>query len=184
MNSIPLVILLLTGILLIKAIWLITDVRAGEKQISKKLIKSNLFEISFLFLQAFSGMFFPWPTFGTGNFFLIVGLIMYVSGLLLVSWSRYVMRKSWGHPGQHDINFQPELVTEGPFAISRNPIYVGFALLFLGFPIAIRSWFIFLEFPAVWYMYKSALKEEKLLEKHFGKQYSTYKSRVPRFLFV
>ena len=91
------------------------------------------------------------------------------------------MQQSWGVPGEHAAK-QNKLVTKGPFAFSRNPIYLGFLLLYFGYAAAILSWLIILRLPLALYFYKSAKKEEINLEKKFGKEYTEYKSRVPLFI--
>lgn len=113
------------------------------------------------------------------NFF---GLLIFMTGTILAVWAKITMGSSWGRPAQHNIKIQSTLVTTGPFAFSRNPIYVGFLLLFLGFEMILQSYLIILILPLFFVVYFAVKKEEKLLEKHFGKEYLEYKKRVPRFL--
>ncbi|HWZ60440.1 MAG TPA: isoprenylcysteine carboxylmethyltransferase family protein [Gemmatimonadaceae bacterium] len=76
------------------------------------------------------------------------------------------------------------LVTYGAFAWSRNPLYNGNFLIWLGFAIASGVWW----FPivavllfAVEYRYIVAY-EEGVLESIFGETYLAYKARTPRWI--
>lgn len=79
-----------------------------------------------------------------------------------------------------------QLVTSGPFAFVRNPLYVGNVLLYIGMGIASYALFPWLQAgAALWFgfQYSSivALEEEFLVEK-FGDRYRRYASSVRRFL--
>lgn len=76
------------------------------------------------------------------------------------------------------------LATEGLYRLSRNPIYVGFAVSYLGFGIAMDS-------PLALVMLAPCLividrfvivREERYLEAKFGAAYAEYRSRVRRWL--
>lgn len=93
------------------------------------------------------------------------------------------MRKNWAPAGTgHDISKQTRLITKGPFQYSRNPIYVGLILMTVGLLVSVRSYLLPLSLVQIIFFYKSILKEEKLLERYFGKDYINYKSKVPRFI--
>jgi protein-S-isoprenylcysteine O-methyltransferase Ste14 len=78
------------------------------------------------------------------------------------------------------------LVTSGPYAYVRNPLYVGNMIIYVGFaimsnvfvpyfPIAVFLFFV------VQYTVLVTLEEEFLLKK-FGTEYEQYRKRVPRFI--
>ncbi len=115
------------------------------------------------------------------NVFVLIGLVIFIGGVVLAVWAKLSMGSSWGRPAQHNIKIQSTLVTRGPFAFSRNPIYVGLLLLFLGFEITLQSYLIILIFLLILVVFLAVTKEEKLLEKYFGKDYLEYKKSVPRF---
>lgn len=78
------------------------------------------------------------------------------------------------------------LVTSGPFAFVRNPLYVGNFLLALGVCLAFNAlmpWMVlvYTTLFAIQYYFIVAL-EEATLEEKFGDLYRRYKSSVPRFL--
>ena len=77
-----------------------------------------------------------------------------------------------------------EIVTTGPYRFSRNPIYLGFVCLFIGFPFIFRTyWGVVLSPVLMMSLYQLVIKpEEAYLEKKFGDVYISYKSRLRRWL--
>ena len=79
-----------------------------------------------------------------------------------------------------------ELITHGPFAYVRNPLYLGNFALSLGLCIMSWAWMpwmlvIFFALFATQYWLIVSLEEENL-QNHFGKVYEEYLQHVPRFL--
>jgi protein-S-isoprenylcysteine O-methyltransferase Ste14 len=76
------------------------------------------------------------------------------------------------------------LVTTGVHGLSRNPIYVGMFLIYVGIGVAVRSpWVLILAAPlAVTMRYGVVAREEVYLERRFGDAYRDYKVRVRRWL--
>ncbi|MCI0707531.1 MAG: isoprenylcysteine carboxylmethyltransferase family protein [Ignavibacteriae bacterium] len=79
----------------------------------------------------------------------------------------------------------PAVIVSGPFAIVRNPLYVGNMLLYVGIGVASNALFPWLVgATAVYFAVQYALivsAEEEFLEKEFGAGYLEYKKHVPRF---
>lgn len=116
------------------------------------------------------------------QYMILIGLIFSVIGSSLAIWENLTMKQGWGPPAQHEIKKQQNLVITGPFAFTRNPIYIGLLLYFLGFEVALGSYLAILVIPFAYLLYRAILIEEKLLMKHFGKKFRAYTTRVPRFL--
>jgi protein-S-isoprenylcysteine O-methyltransferase Ste14 len=79
----------------------------------------------------------------------------------------------------------PSLITCGPYAFVRNPIYVGNFILSLGLCVMARAWMpymlgVFVLAFAFQYALIVALEEEHL-QKTFGEEYTRYRRHVPRF---
>lgn len=76
------------------------------------------------------------------------------------------------------------LVTSGPFAVSRNPIYLANTLLLIGVGlVAGWIWFFVLAIIAALATQKLAIEpEEKHLYARFGKKYLDYKKKVRRWV--
>jgi protein-S-isoprenylcysteine O-methyltransferase Ste14 len=82
-------------------------------------------------------------------------------------------------------NAQPEhLVTEGPFGVTRNPIYLADTLLLIGVGLVFGiTWFLPLALIAAFATKKMAIdKEERWLMDKFGKRYRDYTKRVRRWI--
>ncbi len=110
------------------------------------------------------------------------GMLLYFIGIFLSGWAKFIMKRNWGEPGQHDIKRQSQLVITGPFSLSRNPIYVGLLLIFFGFELTVSSWLVVGIVPLGYLVHNVVKNEESLLENHFGNAYIAYKKRTPRFL--
>lgn len=78
------------------------------------------------------------------------------------------------------------LITTGPFAYVRNPLYVGNMLLYAGVGVMSMALFPWLLLAAVlWFIGQYTLivlQEEEYLAGHFGEAYATYRRNVHRFL--
>lgn len=82
-----------------------------------------------------------------------------------------------------DIDDPDKLVTTGVFAVSRNPIYVGFGFMLLGQFLVFPNWTLLVYLPAgIWLFHRQVLREEEFLRKHYGQEYAEYCSRVRRYL--
>lgn len=76
------------------------------------------------------------------------------------------------------------LVTTGIHGWSRNPIYVGMLLLYIGIGLAMRSpWILLLAIPvALTIRYGVIAREESYLQQRFSDAYREYRTRVRRWL--
>lgn len=88
------------------------------------------------------------------------------------------------HPTLDPHGSVTEIVTSGPYRFSRNPIYLGFVCLLIGFPFIFSNyWGLILSPVLMVSLFQLIIKhEETYLEKKFGDVYSSYKSRVRRWL--
>lgn len=77
-----------------------------------------------------------------------------------------------------------QIVTSGPYRFSRNPIYLGFVCFLIGFTLIFKTyWGLILSPLFIVLMNILVIKyEEAYLEKKFGDVYTSYKSRVRRWL--
>jgi protein-S-isoprenylcysteine O-methyltransferase Ste14 len=78
----------------------------------------------------------------------------------------------------------PEIVTQGPYAYSRNPAYVSLSALQIGLGLLLDNvWILLFLVPVLFVMhYGVILREEAYLERRFGEEYLRYKERVRRWL--
>lgn len=76
----------------------------------------------------------------------------------------------------------PELVTTGPYALVRHPIYTGIVLAMLGSALAQSLfWLAPLALGGAYFTY-SARSEERLMTEQFQDQYPPYKKRTKMFV--
>lgn len=124
----------------------------------------------------------PWPAGGVRLVLAAVGLCLVCLGLALDITSLLALRR-------HDTTVMPhkgasKLVRKGPFARSRNPIYVGntFVVAGLGLLFGI-AWLVPLAFVAAYLTQKLAIeREEAHLAARFGDDWKDYAARTPRWL--
>lgn len=76
------------------------------------------------------------------------------------------------------------LVTDGVFAVSRNPMYLGLLLLLIGWALWLGSASVWLVPPAfvAFITIAQILPEERALDQLFGAQYLAYRRRVARWV--
>jgi protein-S-isoprenylcysteine O-methyltransferase Ste14 len=76
------------------------------------------------------------------------------------------------------------LVVEGIYERTRNPLYLGTTLVYLGLSVAAGSlWAIGLVVPLLWVINVGVVaREERYLERKFGDGYRAYKARVRRWV--
>ncbi|WP_150460129.1 methyltransferase family protein [Nesterenkonia ebinurensis] len=106
------------------------------------------------------------------------------AGMLGASISRFRQHETTVNP------VNPEqasaLVTDGPNAISRNPMYLGMTGLLCAHALWRGTWRSV--FPAAlfygWIDRVQIPPEENALEEHFGQSYRDYRSGVPRWIGV
>lgn len=84
----------------------------------------------------------------------------------------------------HAERSEARLLTRGPYRISRNPIYVGFTLVYIAFSIYRDNAWLLLLLPSVlWLLQISVIRhEERQLEEVFGEEYRMYCQKVRRWL--
>jgi len=78
------------------------------------------------------------------------------------------------------------LITSGPFAFIRNPLYVGNILIYTGLGVTSMALFPWLQGAALLFFaiqYRSIVSlEEEFLSGKFGDEYRGYLAAVPRFI--
>jgi protein-S-isoprenylcysteine O-methyltransferase Ste14 len=76
------------------------------------------------------------------------------------------------------------LIESGPFAQTRNPLYVALTLAYTGAALAARTALPLTLLPAVLRVMSAGViaREERYLRRKFGERYRAYMERVPRWL--
>jgi protein-S-isoprenylcysteine O-methyltransferase Ste14 len=111
-----------------------------------------------------------------------MGAVPIIAGLALVLWVAAVFRrrKTTIKPG----DVSSSLVTDGPFRVSRNPIYLGMTSVLVGTAIALGSLVPWLVVPVfvVLVGYNVIPVEEAMLAEAFGQSYVDYQAKVRRWI--
>lgn len=121
----------------------------------------------------------PWAQFIA----LVLGTIMYFGGISLILWGRQALGKYHNVSSSQGVQLfaDHELITNGPFAYVRHPMYLGFFLAVLGGLLLYQTWTMFLFLLCSPVFIKRAQREEEALISAFGEEYESYRRRVPAF---
>ena len=85
--------------------------------------------------------------------------------------------------GRTDLEHPDRLVTGGPYALSRHPMYVAWTLFYVGSAlVANTKWPLMLMPLLVGITHREALGEEERLLEEFGPDYAAYQAQVRRYL--
>jgi protein-S-isoprenylcysteine O-methyltransferase Ste14 len=76
------------------------------------------------------------------------------------------------------------LLTGGAYGLSRNPMYTGLAIAYLGLALLLDSWWTLALWPLVIVAVRQLVirPEERYLTRRFGQTYTDYQSQVRRWL--
>jgi protein-S-isoprenylcysteine O-methyltransferase Ste14 len=115
---------------------------------------------------------------GTGA----IGGVLFGVGVIIAGWAQWLFRKvhTTTVPGQRSAS----LVTSGPYRFTRNPMYVGLTLAYLGEAGMLRQvWPVVLLPLTIAYLNWIVIPvEEARLVEVFGEEYEQYRSRVRRWV--
>lgn len=110
-----------------------------------------------------------------------IGVVLCMLGLLLFLFSIISFGKSFRVGIDEDS--PGSLVTNGAFAISRNPIYTAFGITLIGIFLIIPNWILLLYIiVGFWLFNRQVLREEISLKKIYGKEYIEYCKKVRRYI--
>jgi protein-S-isoprenylcysteine O-methyltransferase Ste14 len=105
-----------------------------------------------------------------------IGTACVLLGVALAVYARVYLGRNWGMPMSRKED--PELVTDGPYARVRHPIYTGIILAMLGSAIGESIlWALPLILFAAYFIH-SARREEELMREQFPEQYPDYMRRT------
>ena len=75
------------------------------------------------------------------------------------------------------------LVTTGPFAWCRNPMYLGHIVFLLGLTLTLQSMFAALITIVTWIWFQFRVRRDEMrLRERFGEPYDEYSARVRRWI--
>jgi len=160
----------LSGKLIDSEVW--KKAAGANMQLNKTEKKlSNI--ISFLFYALIAYSFFLPLKFGT--IWLYVGLLIYLLGAIIETTAMLnFFTTSVNKP-----------VTKGVYRISRNPVYLGMFLIFIGISLVGASWvFLLATVALVILIHISVVSEERWCLEKYGDTYREYVNRTPRWIGI
>ena len=123
---------------------------------------------------------YGWATSGPGiwNALGLMPIALGIAGLIWIMMVAFVEA-----PDRVELRQAPFLLTRGPYAYSRNPMYVSELALWLGWAVFYGSVGVLIGFVIFFAVFlPGARYEERALEARFGDAYRAYRGRVPRWL--
>jgi protein-S-isoprenylcysteine O-methyltransferase Ste14 len=104
-----------------------------------------------------------------------------VAGLIFCICARFTIGRNWS--GVVTLKGGHELITSGPYALVRHPIYTGILTMFVGTVIVLGHVAGIIGLPFVFVSFWMKLgSEEKLMLKQFPNEYAAYQQRVKRLI--
>ena len=112
---------------------------------------------------------------------ILVGGLLYAAGLGLIIGGRLALGEMYNVSSSFgaELYVDHRLVTSGPFAMVRHPMYVGAVLGVLGGLLLYRTWTLVLILAHLPIFVFRARREEEALAAEFGEQWRTYARQVP-----
>jgi protein-S-isoprenylcysteine O-methyltransferase Ste14 len=103
--------------------------------------------------------------------FLALGAVLILPGLL-------IRASASGHVRKNEA-----LATSGPYAYTRNPLYLGSLLMGVGFAVAARSWWVGVVLVVMFFaIYLPVIRDEEVFLRQKFPEFEEYARRVPRMV--
>ncbi|MGB8489369.1 MAG: isoprenylcysteine carboxylmethyltransferase family protein [Xanthobacteraceae bacterium] len=146
----------------------------AEKELSQKIIMSAA-SIGFAAILIVPALDHRWHWSAVPPYAVIAGNILIVLGWTIIL---FVFRENTFTSATIEVAADQRVVSTGPYAVVRHPMYSGSLLYFLGIPIALGSWWGLLVGILMMPVFVLRLfDEEKLLARNLP-GYSEYMDRV------
>jgi protein-S-isoprenylcysteine O-methyltransferase Ste14 len=110
------------------------------------------------------------------------GIALILAGLALAAWGMTTFRRH--HTAIIPYHPATLVVSTGPYAFTRNPMYLGMTILYIGGGLLLDTLWAFMLLPVVVMIIDHAVirREERYLSSAFGAAYDAYRARVRRWL--
>jgi protein-S-isoprenylcysteine O-methyltransferase Ste14 len=111
----------------------------------------------------------------------IVGALFLLAGLAGYQWGHVTLGKMFtGSSSKEAPLFQEHaLITEGPYQITRHPMYLSLQIATLGSLLLYRNWAVLFCFVSFLFLFIRARREEEALNLRYGEIWRKYSERVP-----
>ena len=122
---------------------------------------------------------------GIARIFGIIGLLVYITGMVFLFWARNALGKYWGLSSSRQVKLldDHQLIQSGPYAFVRNPMYFGWWVAVLGLLMLYPTWIMLILFIYSIITFTGRAKHEDVaLSERFGMQWTEYKKRTRFFI--
>ena len=145
------------------------------------ILPAPLVYVAFFLLAWVLSSIWPWPL-PENPWTLFFGWMAIDASVLLMLWTAWLML--WRKTTLNPYGKPQQLLTEGPFRVTRNPIYVADTLFYMGAALLFADVWVWLFLPVVLVAVSFGVirHEERLLMQHFGDDYRNYINKVRRWL--
>lgn len=112
----------------------------------------------------------------------VAGLVAAIVGVIIGSWG--MLTFAMAHTAIIPIHPAERLIQSGPYRYTRNPMYTGLSLVYVGIAAAFNTLWPLLMLPIVLMALKRFVvdREEAYLSRKFGAEYEDYRRRVRRWV--
>lgn len=178
----------IAGLWLLWAAYWMASARRTKQSAQAEVTPSRLMHLilltaafALLALPAFEIGFLQWRFLPSRLIAFVTGVVLEALGLGFAVWARVHLGQYWS--GTIDIKPEHQLISSGPYAFVRHPIYTGLVLAFLGTALAVDevSGLFALALVVIAYTRKIWI-EEMWLVRHLGEEYSAYQRKVRRLI--
>jgi len=145
------------------------------------MVHPPIIALMFIVIAYFLGRFVPLPL-PVPGILRSIGLVLTFVGFLLGIGAFMEFRRARTTLDPHGSSKQ--VVTSGIYRFTRNPIYLGFLLMVIGLPLNSGLYWGIVMAPFYVFIMNGLIiqHEEAYLERKFGETYTSYTSRVRRWL--
>jgi protein-S-isoprenylcysteine O-methyltransferase Ste14 len=110
-----------------------------------------------------------------------IGVGLCVAGLAFCIWARFTLGRNWS--GVVTLKGGHELITRGPYALVRHPIYTGLLTMVVGTVVVLGHLAGIIAVPLIFVSFWIKLRyEEKIMLEKFPDEYLAYQRRVKRLI--
>ncbi len=108
------------------------------------------------------------------------GFALGLAGLVLWTWTQATLGTEWSP--QLQLREEHHLVTGGPYARVRHPLYTAMFGIGVAFALVTANWiFVLLAIAAIVGVIARVPREEQMMLEKFGEEYRAYMGRTGRF---
>ena len=112
----------------------------------------------------------------------VLGAVLLLAGVALL----FSFERAFHQKGTAANPWRPTtaIATDGPYRLTRNPAYVGMALVYIGIALLADALWVLLPLPLVLLIIDRGViaREERYLERKFGQEYLDYKRSLRRWV--